>query len=128
MKFAAPALVLVLAALALASLSLATERLVARAAAHAEEIARLAVTAVDLAGHLDPVSAETIEDENHPFARAVAERGGRILVDGPIIVVVLDHFDARRDGRAELRFVHGRVVGVRFVAAPDHDAVERSAR
>ncbi|MFW5741706.1 MAG: hypothetical protein ACOC2D_00400 [Spirochaetota bacterium] len=127
MKFTAPALVLVLAALALGSLSLATGRLVARTAAHTEEIARLTVTAVDLAGRLDPSTTGTIEDENHPFARAVAELGGRILVDGPIIVVVLDGFDAGRDRRAELRLAHGRVIGVRFVDTTSHGAVAPSA-
>lgn len=114
MKFAAPALALVLAALALASLSVAPGRIVRRASAKTETVARAVSTAVELAGYLRSDPPWSPADDAHPFARAVAERGGRIEMEGNVVLVVLDPADRDSEGSAELRFLRGRVAGVRL--------------
>ena len=118
MKFAAPALALVLAALAVARLSVATEHLTSRAAEARSEVALLAATAVELSDHLRSGPVWSPEDPDHPFSHAVAERGGTVELDGSVVVVTLERSVPSRDGVVEIRFLHGRVAGARVVRRP----------
>ncbi|MFW5742995.1 MAG: hypothetical protein ACOC2D_06930 [Spirochaetota bacterium] len=115
MKFAAAAFALVLAALAVARLSGATEQLTRRAAEARTEVALLAATAVELSGYLGSGRAWSPADPDHPLSRAVAERGGTIELEGVVVLVTLDRLLPNRDGVVEIRFLHGRVAGARVV-------------
>lgn len=115
MKFAAAALALVLAALAVARLSVATEHLTSRAAEARSEVALLAATAVELSGHLRAGPAWSPADPDHRFSRAVTERGGTIELDGDLVLVTLEHALPGSRGNVEIRLLHGRVAGARVV-------------
>lgn len=115
MKHAAPAFALVITALALAGLSIATQRLVARVVDTREALARAVVLAVDLGRKLESAEPGLVPDDGHPFSRAVAEAGGRFEGDGPLILVTVDRGGSGRDRRVEIRFLRGRPAGVRFV-------------